>query len=173
MRTSTNDHPQNVREIQQYLRLISSVYPNIPLINSDGIYGSETTEAVRQFQENTGLMPTGMVDLITFNKLVEVHAQVLEESERPLPFEAFPLKAGKILPGSESDAVYPIQLMLGEFSRRYHNLPSVQITGVYDAETEAAVRAFQQLQGLPVTGEVNKPTWNAMVRLYTVFVYNP
>ena len=33
------------------------------------------------------------------------------------------------------------------------------ITGIYDPSTVAAVRAFQTVQGMPVTGMVNGPTW--------------
>lgn len=36
------------------------------------------------------------------------------------------------------------------------------INGVYDPQTQAAVRGFQRASGLPVTGVVDEPTWRAL-----------
>lgn len=47
-----------VKTIQEYLHLLP-----------DGIYGSLTEEAVREFQKNNGLNVTGIVDDATFNKI--------------------------------------------------------------------------------------------------------
>lgn len=47
-----------VKTIQEYLHLLP-----------DGIYGSLTEEAVKEFQKNNGLIVTGIVDDTTFNKI--------------------------------------------------------------------------------------------------------
>lgn len=47
-----------VKTIQEYLHLLP-----------DGIYGSLTEEAVKEFQKNNGLNVTGIVDDTTFNKI--------------------------------------------------------------------------------------------------------
>lgn len=47
-----------VKTIQEYLHLLP-----------DGIYGSLTEEAVKEFQKNNGLNVTGIVDDATFNKI--------------------------------------------------------------------------------------------------------
>lgn len=47
-----------VKTIQEYLHLLP-----------DGIYGSLTEEAVKEFQKNNGLTVTGIVDDATFNKI--------------------------------------------------------------------------------------------------------
>ena len=39
----------------------------------------------------------------------------------------------------------------------------VSVCGAYNPETEAAVRAFQQRERLPVTGICGRETWDAMV----------
>jgi len=41
----------------------------------------------------------------------------------------------------------------------------VKIDGVYGPGTQSAVRAFQNRHGLPVTGAVNKKTWNELLKV--------
>ena len=41
--------------------------------------------------------------------------------------------------------------------------PELAINGVFDAPTEAAVKAFQRNHGLPVTGAVDAATWSMLV----------
>ena len=58
-----------IREIQNWLRALSFSDERIPLIGVDGIYGPETTEAVRAFQEIAGLPATGEVDKTTWDAI--------------------------------------------------------------------------------------------------------
>lgn len=69
---SIYDGPQNIRELQTMLRRIHFANGNIRIINPDGLFGSETTEAVRQAQRIAGLPETGEVDLRTWNTIVEM-----------------------------------------------------------------------------------------------------
>lgn len=43
---------------------------------------------------------------------------------------------------------------------------AVTVTGVYNAETEEAVRRYQEERKLPVTGIVDAATWNAIANEY-------
>ena len=58
------DDRQLLRQLQEQLDAISSVYTAIPDISPDGIYGPATAEAVRKFQSIFGLPQTGVVDLL-------------------------------------------------------------------------------------------------------------
>ena len=62
-----HDEPLYIREIQNWLRALAFSDERIPLIAVDGIYGPETTQAVRAFQEITGLPATGTVDKATWD----------------------------------------------------------------------------------------------------------
>lgn len=42
----------------------------------------------------------------------------------------------------------------------------VPIDGIFGSRTAAAVEEFQREEGLPVTGEVDKDTWDALRRVY-------
>ena len=46
----------------------------------------------------------------------------------------------------------------------------VEIGGIFDSDTRAAVIAFQSLYGLPVTGIVDEETWNRLSEVYQLFI---
>lgn len=55
--------------------------------------------------------------------------------------------------------VLRMQHSLSNISERYPLIPKVDITGFFDKKTEDAVKVFQQVFNLPVTGVVDKDTW--------------
>ena len=59
--------------IQQYLSYIASVLEGIPPAEPDGIYGPQTEQAVRQFQEYFGIDVTGVVDRYTWDRIVLIY----------------------------------------------------------------------------------------------------
>ena len=70
--------------------------------------------------------------------------------------------------GSTGQPVQTIQIQLNRISRNYPAIPKIpNANGVYDAATEAAVRAFQEIFELPVTGTVGKSTWYSIAYIYT------
>ena len=54
--------------MQEQLDEIATVYSAIPRVTPDGIYGSGTANAVREFQSIFGLPQTGVVDFATWYK---------------------------------------------------------------------------------------------------------
>ncbi len=59
-----------------------------------------------------------------------------------------------------------MQSYLRLISRYYPNIPSVFANGVFGADTEAAVTAFQQEFGLPVTGNIDLATWELIAQVW-------
>ena len=55
-----------IAEVQRYLRAVSYKHASVPHVGVDGIFGSETEEAVRAFQELFSLSVTGVADQETF-----------------------------------------------------------------------------------------------------------
>ncbi len=70
---SNGSSGENVLLIQNYLNTISDVYTTIPKIDADGIYGSATANAVREFQRRFYLDVTGRVDAVTWGQIIEVY----------------------------------------------------------------------------------------------------
>ena len=67
------DSGENVKLMQTYLNEISKRYPNIPAVSEDGIFGGDTEDAVLQFQRAVRLTPTGVIDVSTWERIVELY----------------------------------------------------------------------------------------------------
>ena len=64
-------------------------------------------------------------------------------------------------------AIREIQRFLYVISDRINNdVPRVAIDGIYGFETEAAVRSFQEIYGLSVTGRVDRDTFDNLYLIY-------
>lgn len=77
----SNSNGTPVRNLQIMLREIF-LYENIlPEVIVDGIFDEVTKEAVLVFQENNGLPNTGIVDIITFEKIVEKYNKTMRNEK--------------------------------------------------------------------------------------------
>ena len=72
---------EKVRQMQEELNVIAGAYPALPKITADGIYGSATENAVREFQSVFGLPVTGTVDYRTWYKISEIYVGVSRIAE--------------------------------------------------------------------------------------------
>lgn len=61
--------------------------------------------------------------------------------------------------GSSGDKVEQLQEQLNAIRQGYPALPAVTVDGIYGEGTQRAVRDFQRIFSLPVTGIVDYPTW--------------
>jgi peptidoglycan hydrolase-like protein with peptidoglycan-binding domain len=61
---------QSVQIIQKHINGLASVYPCIPAVEEDGIYGPETEEAVRAFQRRFGLTEDGVIGADVWNQII-------------------------------------------------------------------------------------------------------
>lgn len=68
--------------------------------------------------------------------------------------------------GATGDKVRQLQQQLARVSKTYSAIPTVRVDGVYGPATQQAVRAFQQIFGLPVTGVVDYNTWYEISNIY-------
>ncbi len=68
--------------------------------------------------------------------------------------------------GSRGTKVRQIQEQLNRISQSYPAIPSVTADGVYGEGTRDAVRDFQRVFGLPVSGIVDYPTWYKISEIY-------
>ena len=116
-------------------------------IRVDGIYGSGTERAVRLFQQNNGLPVTGVANDATQRKLYS-------GSAKPYTGSA-PAETSSTLRRSSAyqPAVVPLQRRLRELG--YF---TSTVDGYFGSRTARAVRAFQQRNGLSVTGEADPVT---------------
>lgn len=70
-----------VRQLQEQLDAITTVYSAIPRVTPDGIYGPATAESVRVFQSIFGLPQTGVVDFATWYKISHIYVGITRIAE--------------------------------------------------------------------------------------------
>ena len=70
--------------------------------------------------------------------------------------------------GNAGNPVIVIQRNLNRIRKNYPAIPIINTTlGIYDEETVLAVKKFQEIFALPVTGVVDKGTWYKIKYVYT------
>lgn len=73
---------EDVRMLQTYLRTVSRVYPEIPSVAVDGIFGPKTEAAVIALQRLTGIDPTGQVGPLTWDSLASLYSDFVVGSRK-------------------------------------------------------------------------------------------
>ena len=69
--------------------------------------------------------------------------------------------------GTTGPSVVTVQIELNRISQNYPAIPKISpVDGIFGAQTEAAVRKFQEIFDLDVDGVVGRSTWYALVRYY-------
>jgi len=136
------DSAATVAAVQRKLRELGYFTANLT-----GYYGLETEIAVRQFQEDNGIKPTGQIEPTTWSLLFagritnQTSSLFLNYPRRVLSF------------GEVSPQVAIIQRRLAELGF-YRG----QINSIYDRETRNAVIAFQSVYRITPTGQVGNTT---------------
>ena len=105
----------------------------------DGIFGKNTENAVRNFQQENSLSVDGIVGVNTWRTLLTL---------APYP---------TLKNGSRGNYVRFLQQLLE--SNLY---PVENIDGIFGNKTESAVRSFQQANNLTVVGIVGRNTWSVL-----------
>ena len=156
----------NIREIagdifNSYVRRQGSVEPLFTAY-CDGV--EVTCNGLSQWGSvdlaNRGLTPYEIlttyygddIDIIT-----DVPVQGLDVSPPPVPLRV----------GNVGDDVRTVQIRLNRIAQNYPAIPKiVQTDGIFVEDTEAAVRAFQEIFNLTPDGIVGRATWFAIQAIY-------
>ena len=161
----------NVVRIQTQLNRISQNYPAIPRIPYvTGSYDTLTEDSVRKFQQVFGLPQTGSVDKSTWYRINQIYTgikQLGELTSEGVTISDYTADVPEFMgPGQSGANVRVVQYILSVVGAYYDAVPRITITGTYDEATANAVRAFQQIYGLPQTGIVDADTWEELYRAY-------
>ena len=163
---------EEVVVLQTMLNRIGQNYPAIPRISPvDGVFGSQTEEAVRKFQSIFGLSQDGVVGRGTWYKLVFLYVGVTNLSELVSEGQRFyNIQFGPSSPvlreGSTGQAVSALQFFLAIVAQFRYNIPSPAIDGIFGPVTRQSVEAFQRQVGLAVDGIVGRNTWYRLFSEY-------
>lgn len=128
--------------------------------NVTGIFGAETENAVKRFQQDSDIFPTGVVDGQTWN--------AIERKPNTSPKTSQRCNRPTLQPGAEGEDVRELQ-------QRLYDLGYLKTrpSSYFGQATKQALIRYQQQQDLPATGTVNARTWEALklsCKAETVFV---
>ena len=159
--------------LQTYLRAQNLVDPTAPRVPIDGIFDSQTKNALIEFQLRNNLAPTGIADRTTWDLLYSQYIEILDSISLPeaiIPFPSYP-KNYSITLGEKSFLVAVLQYMLNEIGIVYNVFDALEINGEYDEETEKIIRDFQERNGLVPTGKTDRTTWGRIARIYNLTLH--
>ena len=159
---------QAIENLQRYLRMLSYEEERIIAPPADGIFSSDTQEAIRAFQALNGLEVTGIADFETWELLYASYRSAMARNSPPRTVALFPRNPNgyTLSRGAKGIEVRVLQHMLSELSFDFIELDGLEVNGIFDEPTEVATAAFQRRNVLKETGEVDKTTWNAIADLY-------
>ena len=161
----------NVRQLQIRLNRISKNYPAIPKIaTTDGFFGGETEEAVKEFQRIFNLSPDGIVGRATWYSILRIYNSVKKLADlnsEGITFDEVSKQFPEVLTiGSSGSGVRLLQYFLSYISLFVPSVSSVALDGEFGAATASAVESFQRTYSLPVTGVVDETTWYEIYNVY-------
>ena len=165
---SLGDQNTGVALLQYYLNYLSAYYDTIPPLETDGVFGQSTRDAVFAAQAALGLPVDGVVGEQTWNAIVDAYYGIIRRI--PVTYtegNIIPFGGVSLRQGDESESVRVLQEYLNYIAGFFPEIPPVTPTGYFGPRTEASVRAFQETVGLPVSGLVNAVTWGEITDLYS------
>ena len=164
---TNNDFERDaIMNTQRYLRHLSfhdECLGEAGAVPIDGIWNTATRDALMKFQASRGLHVTGTVDRATWDVLKAEYDRSVAENSPPAMLALFPrYPQGFVLKkGDTGFFVTAVQFIIGELERLF-TFPYLAITGLYDDATAAIIQKFQSQNGIKVTGNVDRETWDAL-----------
>lgn len=163
-----------VRNMQRYLRQLSYTDSDIPPVPIDGIFGEATSNSLIVFQTKNGLDATGVADRESWDALYETYLASVKRFTPPKGFSPFPRvpEDYSLRVGDVGFAVTAVQFLINEVSVILDEIDTIAITGIYNIDTARAVSIFQAANGLSITGDTDKETWDVLVDTYEHYSKN-
>ena len=158
------DQSTDVAYVQYLLQYIGYFYDTVQDPGGvDGVFGPLTKASLESYQREFNLPVTGVADEFTWNALTSTFISLAaggSETSAQAGTEEYP---GYVMAlGSAGGAVMQLQQAMNAIAVLYCVADFVPVDGVFGASTEQAVKLFQEGLGLPVTGIVDKDTWDSI-----------
>lgn len=166
---SYGNRGEKVFVLQYMLSVFSAFNVFIPPLAQDGIFGDDTLNSVKAFQEYYDLPVTGVVNEETWNLMYGVlkntyDTVLFDGRDIGISVENYPGYTLQI--GSSGEDVRTLQRYINYIAAADENVDPVSVTGVYGRATRNSVMQIQEENGLLRTGNVNRATWDAVANGY-------
>ncbi len=159
---------EKVSFVQYMLSYIGYFFQNIITIPTiDGVFDTVTKNSVESFQTEFSLEVTGIVDEKTWNTMAIIFLTSASEALAVNDVPDGEYGGNVLLLGSTGLQVYRLQTYMDAIATRYCVADFVPLDGIFDAQTLKAVEEFQVNLVLPVTGFVDKITWDSIYEIYS------
>jgi len=164
---------EQVGTLQTFMKNTIKIYDG-PITN---YFGPKTMAAVKLFQEKSGLLTTGSVDLVTANALCKVYLSYKTSDPVNMNSDSCFLKTLGIKRGYfelANEEVKNLQIFLNQKGFYPENI----ISGFFGVKTESALKAFQKSKQINESGIIDDLTFKAICgyesnqSLYCPFVTN-
>ena len=162
IRTDTHYIGRPVRSLQTMLRTLSYVYPFLPRVTPDGIFGERTLEAVMLLQREFFPPVTGRVDQGTWDAIAALYRQAEDRLSSTLPVSTSP--------GDESVHLNNAQSMFRGLGNVLDGVEPGAVNGRHDGPTTRNLQWLQRAGDRPETGNLDAESQDALDRLYRIFV---
>ena len=159
-----------VAGLQYMLSQLAQGYPELVHIMVDGVFGERTLEAVMRFQKAFHLPVTGVVDRETWDAIRNRWISLEDRTGETRPTQLFPSEGTEVQEGQEREYMVLPQTMFQILSRQLEGIAFHPVDGIHGSASAENVRWLQKAAGLPQTGTLDRSTWDALSRLYEVFV---
>ena len=159
-----------IKNLQVFLHTISAMYPAVPAVIPDGIYGDSTMNAVKAFQKEFFLNPSGVTDNSTWDKVVDVYKHVNTAISNGNSAGIYPERGIDETHYSYYPTLIIIQAMLHALSGRFTNISAPIINGEFDDATRISIESFQLICGHNPDGNITKKFWNSLSLAYEVYI---
>ena len=160
---------QPVRSLQHMLRRLSMRYGFLPELQPDGRFGERTLEAVMLFQKHLHPPVTGVVDQDTWTAIRDEWLDLERELVGPRQLRGFP-EGTRVAVGESREFLYVVQAMFQALANVLEEIEEERIDGIHSGSSVNNAMWLQDRAGLRATGEMNRETWDALSRLYELFV---
>ena len=145
------DRGDNVRQLQYMLAVTAQFVQALPSLAVDGIFGPDTRDAVAAFQGYEGFAVTGEADDRTWDALYELYSGI-------------------------DDRVFQNRAAFPQLNTAATTVANARVRlealGYAGSNLGQALRAFQQANGLPVTGRLSEETAAALTRQFRNLDYS-
>ncbi len=136
---AVKDEEQNtdtsILRLQKALNQLNITDKNGKPLDEDNFIGPATTSAVEKFQKMAGIIPSGMANSTTWNAINQILSK-------------------RLVQGNQTS---------GPIIRYLQYRVGADPDGIYGLNTEAAIKQFQQQNGLTADGIVSAPTWQKLI----------
>ena len=107
-----------------------------------------------------------MADQNTWEAIQQEYAPARVQIDNAYPLQIILNPNQVILRGEADPNIHIVQAILFVLSQEYGSILEPSRSGMVDDATAASIGSFQELNGLPVTGELDKLTWRELAIHY-------